>query len=125
MRKKTVLTDAETKIMLELWNRNPQTVMELTRALESETHWSKYTVITLLKRMEAKGAVTVDETGLIKTYTPAVEKAGFALDETDALVRDLYGGSAVLMVSGLVESGRISQKELEELVQLINTAQKK
>lgn len=125
MHEKPALTDAEMKIMLKLWDHHPQTMMELTRALEGETHWSKYTVITLLKRMEAKGAVTVDETGPVKTYVPAVEKAGFALRETDALVRDLYGGNAVLMVSGLVENGRISQKELEELAQLIQAAGKK
>ena len=75
MREKAALTDAEMKIMLHLWDHHPQTMMELTRALESETHWSKYTVITLLKRMEAKGTVTVDESGPVKTYAPAVEKA--------------------------------------------------
>jgi len=125
MHEKPALTDAEMKIMLKLWDHHPQTMMELTRALEGETNWSKYTVITLLKRMEAKGAVTVDENGPVKTYAPAVEKAGFALLETDALVRDLYGGNAVLMVSGLVENGRISQKELEKLAQLIQAAGKK
>lgn len=125
MREKPALTDAEMKIMLKLWDMHPQTMMELTRALEGKTHWSKYTVITLLKRMEAKGAITVDETGPVKTYAPAVDKAGFALEETDALVRDLYGGNAVLMVSGLVENGRITQQELEELTQMIKSAGKK
>lgn len=125
MREKPALTDAEMKIMLKLWDMHPQTMMELTRSLEGETHWSKYTVITLLKRMEAKGAITVDETGQVKTYAPAVDKAGFALEETDALVRDLYGGNAVLMVSGLVENGRITQQELEELTQMIKSAGKK
>ncbi|MBE5794427.1 MAG: BlaI/MecI/CopY family transcriptional regulator [Clostridiales bacterium] len=122
MREKAALTDAEMKIMLRLWDRHPQTMMELTRALESETHWSKYTVITLLKRMEAKGTITVDESGPAKTYAPAVKKADFAREQTHSLVRDLYGGSATLLVSGLVENGAISQKELDELMEMLRKA---
>ena len=122
MWEKATLTDAEMKIMLRLWDHHPQTMMELTRALESETHWSKYTVITLLKRMEAKGTITVDESGPVKTYAPAMEKADFAREQTHSLVRDLYGGSATLLVSGLVENGAISQKELDELMEMLHKA---
>lgn len=122
MREKAALTDAEMKIMLRLWDHHPQTMMELTRDLEQETHWSKYTVITLLKRMEAKGTVTVNETGPVKTYAPAVQKADFAREQTHSLVRDLYGGSAALLVSGLVENGSISPKEVEELMEMLRKA---
>ena len=122
MREKAALTDAEMKIMLHLWDHHPQTMMELTRALESETHWSKYTVITLLKRMEAKGTVIVAESGPVKTDAPAVEKADFAREQTHTLVRDLYGGNATLLVSGLVENGAISQKELDELMEMLRRA---
>jgi len=125
MREKQTLTDAEMKIMLRLWDHHPQTMMELTRSLEGETGWSKYTVITLLKRMEAKETVTVDESGPVKTYVPAVEKEAFARQQTDTLLKDLYGGSAALLVSGLVESGRISRKELDELSALLKEAAEK
>lgn len=122
MREKPALTDAEMKIMLHLWNHSPQTAMQLTHSLEEETHWSKYTVITLLKRMEAKGTIRVDATGPVMTYAPCVEKAAFAREQTAALVDQLYGGSAALLVSGLVEGGRISQKELDQLAALLKEA---
>lgn len=125
MPEKWNVTEAEMKILLRLWDHHPQTMMELTKALETETHWSKYTVITLLKRMEAKGTVKVDETGSVKTYTPAVEKADFAREETHALVRDLYGGSAALLVQGLVEQGSISNEELDELFAILRNAANK
>lgn len=122
MPEKWNVTEAEMKILLRLWDHHPQTMMELTRALEAETHWSKYTVITLLKRMEAKGTVIMDDTGSVKTYSPAVEKNVFAREETDALVRDLYGGSAALLVQGLVEQGKISTKEMDELFAMLRSA---
>lgn len=125
MPEKWNVTEAEMKILLRLWDHHPQTMMELTKALETETHWSKYTVITLLKRMEAKGTVKVDETGSVKTYAPAVEKADFAREETHALVRDLYGGNAALLVQGLVEQGNISNEELDELFAILRNAANK
>lgn len=125
MPEKWNVTEAEMKILLRLWDRNPQTMMELTRALEAETHWSKYTVITLLKRMEAKGTVRVDESGSVKTYSPAVDKASFAREETNSLVRNLYGGSAALLVQGLVEQGNISNAELDELFAILRNAANK
>lgn len=122
MREKATLTDAEMKIMLHLWDHHPQTMMELTRSLDEETHWSKYTVITLLKRMEAKGTVTVDETGPVKTYAPAVARQDYVRDATDSLVRELYGGKASLLVHGLVENGSISKKEIDELLEMLRQA---
>ena len=74
MPSKTPLTEAEGKVMRALWEKKPQTLMELTRALEPETGWMKNTVITLLKRMEEKGTVRVETDGRAKRFFPAVEK---------------------------------------------------
>ena len=51
------LSDSEWKLMNHLWRRQPQTITELTAALKADTGWSKNTVITMLSRLEAKGAV--------------------------------------------------------------------
>lgn len=51
------LTDAEWKLMHRLWEQSPQTITQLTAALSAETGWEKHTVITMLTRLEAKGAV--------------------------------------------------------------------
>ena len=64
MKRQIQLSDAELKIMQTLWERSPQTMAEITRALYNETAWTKNTVITLLKRMIAKGTVRVDEDGI-------------------------------------------------------------
>ena len=55
------LTDAEWKLMHRLWEQSPQTITQLTAALSAETGWEKHTVITMLTRLEAKGAVRHEE----------------------------------------------------------------
>ena len=53
---KIELSNSEWKLMRRLWDRAPSTITELTAALREETGWSKNTVITMLSRLEAKGA---------------------------------------------------------------------
>lgn len=48
------LTDSEWKIINCLWANKSMTLMELTRALDAKTGWSKQTIITLLNRMVEK-----------------------------------------------------------------------
>ena len=57
------LSDSEWKLMNRLWEQSPRTIMELTASLKEDTGWSKNTVITILARLEAKGAVRHEEGG--------------------------------------------------------------
>ena len=68
------LSDGEWKLMNLLWDRAPQTITELVRALASDTGWSKHTVIKMLSRMEEKGAVRYEEGGRAKRYYPAAAR---------------------------------------------------
>ena len=45
------LSDGEWKIIQLLWKESPQTIIQLTKALDEETGWTKHTVISYLKRM--------------------------------------------------------------------------
>ena len=67
-------TDAEWKILEVLWDRSPRTMSEIMKTLEPTMGWTRHTVISLLKRMEEKGTVKVDESGPQKTYTPPWER---------------------------------------------------
>ena len=45
----------------DVYKRQPQTITQLTAALREETGWEKHTVITMLSRLEATGAVRHEE----------------------------------------------------------------
>ena len=65
------LTDAEWKLMHRLWEQSPQTITQLTTALSAETGWEKHTVITMLTRLEAKGAVRHETGGPSSSIPPS------------------------------------------------------
>ena len=52
------LSNGEWTLMNALWERQPATVAQLVHALAPETGWSKHTVMTMLSRLEQKGAVS-------------------------------------------------------------------
>ena len=54
------LTEAEWAVMEALWAGESFSLGELTRALYPGQGWSKNTVHTYLKRMEAKGLVKIE-----------------------------------------------------------------
>lgn len=64
------LSDSEWKLMNRLWEQSPRTIMELTASLKEDTGWSKNTVITMLARLEAKGAVRHEEGGRGQAVLP-------------------------------------------------------
>ncbi|MBR1584459.1 MAG: BlaI/MecI/CopY family transcriptional regulator [Clostridia bacterium] len=112
-------TEAEWKIMEVLWGKSPRTMAEITRELSPKTGWTRHTVITLLKRMEEKGTVKVDESGPVKTYTPLVTQADASSQQTKKLLSSVFSGKASLLISNLVDSGEITVKEMEELVAML------
>ena len=109
------LSDSEWKLMNRLWAENPMTITELTAALRPDTGWSKNTVITMLSRLEAKGARA-------KQYYPAVERQAAARAETESFLGKVYGGSLGLMMSAMVESKGLSESDIAELSAILEQA---
>lgn len=116
------LSDSEWKLMNRLWDESPRTIMELTAALHQETGWSKNTVITMLSRLETKGAVRYEEGGRAKRYFPAVAREDAALAETESFLSKVYGGSLGLMVSSLVDSRSLTEADIAELTAILGRA---
>ena len=116
------LSDSEWKLMNRLWDESPRTIMELTAALHQETGWSKNTVITMLSRLEAKGAVRYEEGGRAKRYFPAVDREDAAAAETESFLSKVYGGSLGLMVSSLVDSRSLTEADIAVLTAILERA---
>ena len=58
MKAKTItLSNSEWQVMEKLWDHAPQTVMELVHVLAPDTGWSKSTIVTMVGRLESKGAI--------------------------------------------------------------------
>lgn len=112
-------TEAEWKILEVLWGKSPRTMSEITKELADKTGWTRHTVIALLKRMEEKGTVAVDETGKVKVYTPRVSQMEASAEQTKKFLSHVFSGSASLLISSLVDSGEITVKEMQELLDML------
>ena len=112
------LTGAEWNVMECLWERSPRTGREAAQWLQEHAGWSRSTTLTLLRRLEAKGAVGSVDTGL-KAFRPLVSREDAALGETENLLSRVYRGSLSLLVSTLVRDRDLTRAEREELLAIL------
>ena len=117
------LTNSEWYVLDCLWERSPQTVMELVAALRERLGWAKSTTITTLRRMEDKGLVLCAVEGRTKHYTPAVRRDNAVRGETRSFLDKVYRGSVGLMMSALAEDQALSKAEIDELYEILRKAE--
>lgn len=123
MEKSISLTDAEWSVMECLWSRAPRTGRELTEELGKKCGWNRSTTLTLLSRLETKGAVGTESDGRVKTFVPRVSREEAALRETEDLLTRAYRGSLSLMVSTLTKKQALSREELDALYAILKQAE--
>ena len=117
------LSDGEWKLMNLLWQNPPKTITHLTKELEQTTGWGRNVIITMLKRLEAKGAVCLEEGERAKLFYPCVERDGAVIEETRGFLNRMYQGSLSLLVNAMVNSSGLSDEEIEELKAILDKAE--
>lgn len=113
------LTEAEWSIMESLWEESPLTGRQVTESMEEKMGWNRSTTLTLLRRLEEKGAVVSDNESTKKLFYPAVEREAVALQETESFLERVYGGSLSLLVSALTKKQALSKEEIDELYEML------
>lgn len=116
------LSNYEWKIMNLIWEEEPRTITQLTKALTDETGWSKHTVITYLKRLEAKGAVRYEEGERAKLFFADISRKDAQLQEIDSFLNKAFSGSLGLMVKTMIKDEKLSEEEIEELEDMLKRA---
>ena len=109
------LTEAEWSVMECLWEQSPRTGREITQYLEAEEGWSRSTTLTLLSRLEAKGAVSVNSEGTKKTFSPQIQREDAALREAEDFLSRVYHGSVSMLISSLTKKQALSKSEIDKL----------
>lgn len=115
------LTGAEWRVMECLWESSPRTGREIAVWLGEKECWSRSTSLTLLRRLEAKGAVhgQQGDSGEVKTFRPLIRREAVALEETESLLQRAYRGSLSLLVSALTQKQTLPQEEIDELYAIL------
>lgn len=120
------LTTAEWSVMECLWESAPMTGREITDLLEKRMGWNRSTTLTLLRRLEAKGAVkSTSDGGGKKLFEPTIQRDDAAGQETEDFLSRVYNGSLSLMVSSMTKKQALSKQEVDELYALLRELEEK
>lgn len=112
---------AELEVLKALWDEGPATVREVLNHLRARGRRLAYTtVLTTLTRLEQKGFVNSNKSGLAYVYRARVTRQRFSRSRVKALVQQLYDGAAGPVVLELIRTERLTPDEIEELQKLID-----
>ena len=112
---KTGLSGGEWTLMKALWDAAPMTITQLTAALKDE-------IISMLSRLETKGAVTYYKEGRAKRYEAKLPQSEAIQTETRHFLDKVFNGSLGVMVHSMVDSHALSTEELAELSAILEQA---
>ena len=113
------LTSAEWSVMECLWQKAPRTGREATEWLQERMGWNRSTTLTLLRRMETKGAVVSSSEGGMKSFRPLIRREDAVRQETEDFIGRVYQGSLSLLVSSLTKKQALPQEEIDELYAIL------
>ena len=108
------------RIVQVLWERGRATARQIAEALRREEPIAHSTVKTLLRKLEAKGAVAHDVEDRRFVFYPMVEEDSVKQKATRELVDGVFGGSAVGLVAYLLEDERVTCQELSRIREVID-----
>ena len=113
------ISDAEHAVMEALWDESPLSAADVCDRVCARRDWSMPTVKTLLSRLVTKGAVATEADGRRFLYTPLIERADYAGQESRRLVDRLFGGRPASLFAHLAESEALNEDDLAEIERLL------
>ena len=114
------LGKVQLQIMQILWERGEATAREITDALNLAEPVAHSTTQTLLRKLEAKHAVTHTVKDRVFVFRPLSEEADISESAANDLLTRVFGGSVYGLVSHLLKHETLSDDERHRLRALID-----
>ncbi|MEX2139107.1 MAG: BlaI/MecI/CopY family transcriptional regulator [Pirellulales bacterium] len=108
------------RIMQVLWDRGRANAREITEALNETLPVAHSTVQTLLRQLEAKGAVGHRAEGRTFVFFPKLKQDRAQRTAVRNLVERVFGGDVGGLVAHLLHHEKMSPDELNRLRRLID-----
>ena len=113
------LSDTEWQIMNALWKNHPATAREIIEQIPGEVKWAYTTVKTMLTRLVAKEAISEHKRGNTSFYDPLIEQDHALKSAVTNLFDKVLDGAVAPLMHFLIEEKKISKKEREELIRML------
>jgi BlaI family penicillinase repressor len=121
---KSQLGRMQFRIVQVLWDRGQASAREITDALNASEPVAHSTVQTLLRQLEAKGAIDHRAEGRTFLFFPKLKEEKVKRTAARDLLERVFGGSVGSLVAHLLQNERLSRAELDELEQMIKEHRK-
>lgn len=120
--KKYEITDAELEIMNILWEEKSLTLNEIVEKLSKKETKNKSTIKTLLYRLVEKGSVKskTSQNKKVNVFEAEISQKQYQRKASDNFIQKLYHGSTNKLLLNFVEEKKISKKDLQDLLDLID-----
>lgn len=112
------LTKAEEPIMKIIWEKGEVFVKEIIEELPDKIPYN--TVSSLVRILETKGMVGHKAFGRTHQYHPLVTRNQYRKNLFKYMISNYFDGSYKGLMSQLLEEEEISDKEINELKELLN-----
>ena len=112
------LPNAEEYLMNIIWKCETAFLKDIME-LYPEPKPASTTVATLLKRLQDRGVIAYRLFGNSRQYYPLVGKEDYFSRHVNDIVKNFFGNSALQFASFFTTSGNLSEKELEELKEIV------
>jgi BlaI family transcriptional regulator, penicillinase repressor len=112
----------EMQIMNVVWEKGKATVHEVKEALGKGRKPAYSTILTMMRKIEAKGYLEHDVDDRTYVYRPTISQDAARKSILGDIMDRLFAGSPTLLLNSLVEQNQIDEKELSKLKKLINEA---
>lgn len=116
----TLPSDAELKLLRELWAHGEQSVSVLHERVQDYWPVGYTTVLKLLQRMTDKGLVTRRQKGRAHLYRPAVAREKTERRVARTFVQQTFGGSIEALLQSALPTGHARAREIEEIRRLLD-----
>lgn len=122
-----LISEAETRVLQALIDMEEGTTRDLYEALSEETGWAQPTVITFLRRLEAKGLVSHCKVKGQRSFVYSPNKRGRSAgrEQVRNLVERVFGGNPVPLVSMFLEEQPLTLDQLQALRHLLDEQERK
>jgi BlaI family transcriptional regulator, penicillinase repressor len=115
------LTKAEEQVMQTLWQLKHGFLKDIVDKMPDPKPHSN-TVATILKILIDKGFVGYEVQGRNNLYKPSVSKSEYGKKSINQLVKGYFEGSPAKLLSHFVNDNKLSQEDLETLLEQIKNA---
>ena len=113
------ITEAQWSVMKVLWAEHPQTGNAVAQKLSGINDWSPKTVKTLLTRLVEKEVVGYVKHGREYHYHPLLQEKECVQDASRTFLRRIFDGAVRPMLATILENESLSDKEIQELKDLL------